>query len=79
MNNTMTLHAQRVMIDPLEAPEGFVPVPKAAFTRPDNLTGNYCQYCDFRRKAIDKGLPCVCAADKRKDGISVVFKRKVAA
>jgi hypothetical protein len=73
----MTLHAQQVMIDPKDAPEGFYPVPKDSVYNRENIShmySNICRACDWR--PVCSGSVCHCMPDKRADGISVVFKFK---
>ena len=64
----LTPYGQQVMIDEKEAPDGYSPIPKAAIRGQTN----YCNACDWRSKC-SSAYPCM--SDKRKDGISVVFKK----
>jgi hypothetical protein len=73
----MTLHAQTVMIDKADAPEGYYPVPKDSVYNPENanchMYPNICMACDWRPDCSG-AHPCM--SDNRADGISVVFKRE---
>ena len=77
----MQEHAPAVL-DPNEAPEGFVAVLKSDVVT-DRL-GNICRACDWRSECNGFEYRCmpytvICSQDgrelKRQDGCSVVFKR----
>ena len=68
-----TLGSLHFYVDKTNAPAGFIPIPKASL--PDNqLSQNICRACDWRSEC--NGAVCSCMADKRPDGIGVVFKKK---
>ncbi len=78
----MQEHAPAVL-DPNEAPEGFVAVLKSDVVT-DRL-GNICRACDWRSECNGFEYRCmpytvICSKDgrelKRQDGCSVVFKRR---
>ena len=78
----MQEHAPAVL-DPNEAPEGFVAVLKSDVVT-DRL-GNICRACDWRSECNSFEYRCmpytvICSKDgrelKRQDGCSVVFKRR---
>lgn len=64
-------------VDKDEAPDGFYAVEKPEFEK----VGNICRQCDWMKQCQDwkkeyESGNHWCMADKRKDGMSVVFKRK---
>jgi hypothetical protein len=67
--NSHTLH---FYVDKNNAPAGYYPVPKAEI---GNRFGNICRACEWRPDC--DGSVCSCMADKRPDGIGVVFKKIV--
>jgi len=58
-------------INSSDSPEGYHPIPKDTVPQYKNI----CEFCDWRKDC--NGFLFSCMADKRKDGIGVVFKKIV--
>ena len=78
----LTLMGKIVMIDQDDAPWGYHPIPKE-LVRPSkhsictNHNENICRSCDWRPDCQKAGPDNTyfCVSEKRKDGISVVFRK----